>query len=112
MDFLEQMIRTKNHKHKHHDYDSHRFDHGGSSRQGHAGADTLILLAKSIIKNKTLLIFLIIAILVLAMLCIFAVIMILPWVLSLFGYVEQGGINGIVDIALRIIRSIWEGSGK
>lgn len=46
------------------------------------------------------------------MLCIMAVIMLLPWVLSLFGYVEQGGVNGIVDIALRIIRGIWGGSGK
>jgi hypothetical protein len=40
------------------------------------------------------------------------VIKLVPWVLSLFGYVEQGGIKGIVDVVLRLMRTIWEGSGK
>ena len=69
-------------------------------------------LAQSIIRNKTLLTVLIIASVVVAILGILLVIKLVPWILSLFGYVEQGGIKGIVDVVLRLMRTIWEGSGK
>jgi hypothetical protein len=69
-------------------------------------------LAQSIIRNKTLLIVLIIASVVVAILGILILIKLVPWILSLFGDVEQGGIKGIVDVVLRIMRTIWEGSGK
>ena len=48
-------------------------------------------LAASIIKNKTLLIALIIACVVVVILGIVIVIKLVPWVFSLFGYLEQGG---------------------
>jgi hypothetical protein len=106
------MIRPKHHEREHNHYDSYHAGHRGSYHQGHIGPSFLMGLAESIIRNKTLLIVLIIASVVVAILGIWLVIKLVPWVLSLFGYVEQGGIKGIVDVVLRLMRTIWEGSGK
>jgi len=112
MGFLEQMIRPKHHEHEHTHYDSYHAGHRGSYHRGHIGPAFLMGLAESIIRNKTLLIVLIIASVVVAILGILLVIKLVPWILSLFGYVEQGGIKGIVDMVFRLMRTIWEGSGK
>ena len=112
MGFLEHMIRPKHHEHEHTHYDSYHAGYRGSYHRGHIGPAFMMDLAQSIIRNKTLLIVLIIASVVVAILGILLVIKLVPWVLSLFGYVEQGGIKGIVDVVLRLMRTIWEGSGK
>ena len=112
MSFLEEMIRRKHHEHEHTHYDSYHAGHRGSYHRGHFGPAFMMDLAQSIIRNKTLLIVLIIASVVVAILGILILIKLVPWILSLFGDVEQGGIKGIVDVVLRLMRTIWEGSGK
>ena len=109
---LEHMIRPKHHEHEHTHYDSYHADYRGTYHRGHFGPAFMTDLAQSIIRNKTLLTVLIIASVVVAILGILLVIKLVPWILSLFGYVEQGGIKGIVDVVLRLMRTIWEGSGK
>jgi hypothetical protein len=112
MGFQEYRIRTRHHEHNHHHYDNHHSDYRGPYHQGHSGSSILMSLAASIIKNKALLTALIIACVVVVILGIVIVIKLVPWVFSLFGYLEQGGVNSIVDMALRILRGVWEGAGK
>ncbi len=112
MGFLEHMIRPKYHDHEHSHYDSYRAGHRGSYHRGHFSPEFLMGLAESVTRNKILLIVLILGIVVVAILGILMLIKLVPWILSLLGYVEQSGIKGIVDVVLRIMRSIWEGSGK
>ena len=112
MGLLEHLIRPKYHEHEHAHYDNYRDGQRGSYHRGHFGPEVLMALTESIIRNKALLIALIIAIVVVAILAILVVIKLVPWVFSLLGYAEQSGIKGIVDIVLRIMRSIWESSGK
>jgi hypothetical protein len=110
MDFLEHRSEAKHHYD--HQYDNYHFGHGGSYLQGQIGPAILMRLAKSIIRNKTLLIALVIASLILVMLCIMALIKLVPFVSSMFGYVEQSGIKGIVDSILKIGRTLLEAGGK
>ena len=112
MGFSNERIRMKHDRDYDHHYDNNHSGYGRSYHHGNTGQAFLMHLAETIIKNKTLLIALIIASVVIVTLGILMLVKLMPWLLSLFGYVEQSGVKGVVDMLLRIMRSIWEGSGK
>jgi hypothetical protein len=114
MSFLKHLSGAKYH-HKPY-YDTRHLDHRMPHHRGRTGPAVFSGLLECIIGKKAIAIPIVIGVLVVGVgfiiLCVFAVLKLLPLVAPLFRQFEQVGVNGLVDTAIGIIRAILAGGGK
>jgi hypothetical protein len=98
MGFFEDMFKQK-HGHRHHD--SHHFG--------------LYLIRQGfdrIIRNRTLLIFLVMVLILIVFAVIALIIALWPLFFKFIAYVNQNGIKGIIEFLMTFLNRLWEGGGK
>lgn len=62
--------------------------------------------------NKKLRLMLALAVTLIVAAVIGLILVLLPFILKLFNYINQNGLQGIVDYAADFLNKLWQGSGK
>jgi len=83
-------------------YSNHRYDRRYKMRY----------FLESIRNNKKLKLLLIIAAIIILVIIIALIVILLPLFIKLFNYINQNGIQGIIEYLSAFLDKIWSGSGK
>jgi hypothetical protein len=100
-------------------YDEHdrdrddEHDHEYSYGHGHGLGDLhrMKYLAEKILRNKTLLVVLLIAVVIVLILAIWLVILFLPLIGKVLNFIMKNGLAGVYDYLLKILNGLLKGTG-
>ena len=74
------------------------------------GSDMGLNILKKILNNRKLKTILIIAVSLLLIITIGAIVLLFPFVVKIFNYISENGVQGLVELVTEIINKIWTGS--
>jgi hypothetical protein len=101
---------SKHNRHSdHYGHDRHTAGYG-HERQGHY--NPLLNLAQKLLRNKAILVGIVLTILMIGAVGIWLMVTLLPYLGQVIAMAEKQGIKGILETIAPLLQKIWEGTGK
>ena len=84
--------------------------YSGNTNRGYDSNDKIRFILEKIQNNKKLKLFLITAVIILLVIIVALILILLPLLLKLFDYINQNGVQGILEFLTEFLNKLWQGS--
>ena len=112
-DFYEKQRKHAQNYREHGYHDDDEYSHDSySSYYGHGDQQKWVTILEKIRSNKKLKLIVVMAGIVIIVITIVLIIILLPLIIQLVNYINQNGLQGVLDGITGFLDKLWKGSGK